>query len=306
MFLVLTMVLMCFSGCDVHDSKSQHREDDVVEEPKTPTTNTTANGPTMTDEYAAVLDRAVMLLAGCGTCFVNGRMVTIEGAIPAKIDGVMYIPAVFVAERLGGLAERTDNGFALTINGQTITLEITGEDTVKLNGNKIGGYDADSDVIVEAKPLTDAMKTDVIASGDLLVLGDGLNENAASINPDAQTLLLDSIATQLQTKDVITTVSGTSVEAPTDQFDGAYGQIRRWSFDDSDIPIKSKENELAAVLGPLCVENVKITDLASEDGAHRCSFTVYNCLGYTYGAVEVYDGNGEWQETVVIEPYEGQ
>lgn len=298
--LVICLLMSCFTACDFGGNSEGNDDGDSSGKDKLKVTAKEDVG--IPDEWIEAMDDALILLEDSHLSFVQGELCDENGGVPIRMDGKLYLPALFVAESLGAETEVKKDGNELTVQLEETTIELIADAFELIVNGKSQSLDTpvvleNSELMVPATPYCQALGYDMRDEDGLIFISNDLE--AAEQGASAQSVGLVHSAVRAQ----LTPVSGGLFQG-----EGTYDQRKACSeivvIDPTLAPWSSPAGELAAVSGCLFIEDLSIT-MASED-QFDCSMTVYNYLGYTYGSVEVYDSDDNLVELEQITPFEGQ
>ena len=290
MLLLAAMLISLLAGCAPEEPGSTTGQ---------PEESIAAQLPTIFPEVLTqTLEQALILRTDSESCYVSGVKSTIEGLLPVRLGQALYLPAVFVAEKLG--AQVTSEPEKLTVIYRENTLEITAE-TLLVNGTDIplamGNVFEETGILVPAEEYCQGLGTQLHSENGLILVGDGLAESLGA-EPEKTQLALNALNAELMTD------TGTALQ-PDSGYEARSAGAAYLALDPLNLPYSTEPDTLVACAGNLYVENLKL-DYNPEKSSYTVNMTVYNYLGYCYGSVEVYDANDQLLELERINPYKGR
>ena len=259
----------------------------------------------ITDAFVNALSAALVMRLNSSYSYIGGEISAIDdNAAPLLIDHTLYLPAAFVAKSFG--AETRWDPEAQTLSAQWDTHSMTicaGDEFITVDGTKIHlpttSVIENKVLLTPAEPLCESLGQTVEQADDLVIIGNNLADLTEGVSEEARTLVFSGMDAKL------TAVKGWDFDsAKTKTYEEWVACTKSIVLDPTMAPWSSPKDQLAAVTGSLYVENISIT--AGANDTYDCSMDVYNYLGYTYGAVEVYDSDDRLIEVERVKPFSGQ
>ena len=259
----------------------------------------------ITDELVSALSSSLVMRLNSSYGYTGGIVSAInDNVFPFLIDDTLYLPAAFVAKSFGAETQWDPETQVLSAKWENHAMTICASDEyITVDGTKISmpttSVIESKVLLTPAEPLCKGLGKTVEREDDLIIVGDGISELTGGISQEARTLLFSGMDAKL------TTVNGWNVDsAKTKTYEEWVACTKSIVLDPTMAPWSSPKDQLAAVTGNLYVENISITPAAND--TYDCSMDVYNYLGYTYGAVEVYGADDCLVEVERIKPFSGQ
>lgn len=322
LLLVLSLLLPCICACSDNDrekKKPSSREDSTTASTGS-LSNTTDDGADssqgaltveieedlgITDELINTLSNSLVLLLNSSNSCSKGEISSIEeNTAPLLIDDILYLPAAFVAKSFGSNTDWNPETQMLTARWDDHSLTICASDEhIVVDGENIplptSSVIENNVLLTPAKPLCDGLGQTVEQVNDLIIIGSGLSEASKGVPEESLQLMYTSLAAKLAT------VQGLVFDgAQQKTYEDWVNCTKSIVIDPTLAPWSSPRDELAAVTGSLYIENISITPAAQN--TYDCTMDVHNYLGYTYGAVEVYNADNDLIEIERIKPFTGQ
>lgn len=304
LLLVAAMLLSLLSGCGGNTAGTQPQEEEEIVYLEDPNLG-------ISEEFTAALEQALIMLSDSSTCFAGGVVQTLSDLAPTVFDGIVMIPAAFVAQWLGGSAAYNPD--------QKETLVTLGETTIRIPDNGEAFYVNDSEVtltdkgiitrqgqsLVPAEEYCAALDQPLTVEDGMIVIGRELPKTEDS---GAADLVISALRQRMSVPASVGSASPASSYAQRSNCSRSIvidPTVQPTAADDgSQVLAKSQTDTLVAVSGCLYVENLVVT--VDPQGNYIAEMDIYNYLGYTYGSAEVYDKDENLVDHDRIAPFEGQ
>lgn len=313
LFLVLAILVPTLCACSDSGSgeKRPRKKSDGISETQQNNPNGTGVAVEIdgdlgiTDEFVEMLSASLVMRLNSSYSYRGGAVsANDENAAPLLIDNALYLPAAFVAKSFGAETEWDPENQMLSVWWDDHSMTICATDEYMVVDGENAPLPSTSVVennvlLTPAEPLCDELGQTVEQVDNLVIIGDGLSEVTKGISEDAKTLVFSSMDARLGT------VNGWEFDSSrTRTYEEWVACTKSIVLDPNMAPWSSPKDQLAAVTGSLYVENISITPAAND--TYDCTMDVYNYMGYTYGAVEVYGPDDRLLEVERIKPFAGQ
>lgn len=301
--LGVALILFSCVACSSNESeRHHHRDDDGDDREALPDVETFE----ITKAFENAMDESLILLIDSNLCYVSGERTEINGVAPCYIGEYLFLPVIFVAESLG--AEFSTDGEVITVNYGDITVEIplSGE-SLTVNGEEVelelGTVTLEYGTLVPAEDYCAALEEELMVDDGLILIGDGLSDAVATVPEEGVNMAFSAIRADLNPVAAAISAGGVYSGDATYADRCQYGETI--TIDVDIVPCQSEYGDLVGRAGSLYVEDLVVTPSDALPGGHKVTMTVYNCQGYTYGSVEVYDKNDQLVEFERVTPYQG-
>ncbi len=244
------------------------------------------------------LKDAIILLVDANSCFVNGELTSVGDVNPTVVDDRTLVPARFLAESLGGVADWDDASQTaiLTVNSDVIEIPID-TNTIIVNGTlqqlDVGGTVLNDRTMMPLRSICEALGKNVDYQDGTILIGDAdFSQTQTSLVSGVSSYILRNASTGLDVTEsnpnrFIQTLAAEEVCINGDSFV---------------LPYESAKDTCLYSAGGMYVENMTITK--SSDTMYYFTMDIYN-TNYTYGAVEVYNNDGTLRSAHMVEPFDG-
>lgn len=296
------LILLSCVACTAPESGRRHDRDDDDDREDLPDVETFE----ITQAFENAMDTSLILLADSNLCFVAGERAEINGVAPCYIGQHLFLPVIFVAESLG--AEFATDGNVITVTYGDITVEVplTG-DSLTVNGEEVelelGTVTLEYGTLVPAEDYCAALEKELLVDDGLILIGDGLSDAVDTVPEEGVNMAFSAIRADLNPVAAAISNSGAYTSDATYQDRCQFGETI--TIDVDIVPCQSEYGDLVGRAGSLYVEDLVVTPSDTLPGGHKVTMTVYNCQGYTYGSVEVYDKNDQLVEFERVVPFQG-
>ncbi len=250
-----------------------------------------------TDDSDELKD-SIILLVDANSCFVNGELTSVGDVNPTIVEGRTLVPARFLAESLGGIADwdAASKTATLTVDSDVIQIPID-TNTIIVNGSEqqldVGGTILNDRTMMPLRSICEALGKNVEYQDGMILIGStDFSRTQNSLSPNVSSYILRNASAPLEVTDsnpnrLIQTLAASEVCINGDSFT---------------LPYESEKDTCLYSVGGMYVENMTI----NKSGTDTYYFTmdIYN-TDYSYGAVEVYGNDGELKSAEMIEPFDG-
>lgn len=260
----------------------------------------------ITESFENAMDGALIMLADSEHCYVAGQRTAVTGSCPAFIGEYLFLPAAFVAESLGADVAVGDTAITVEYGDITVEVPVSGEYLI-VNGEEValelGTVTLENGTLVPGEEYCAALGEELLVDDGLILIGQNLADAVDTVPEEGVNMAFSAMRAELDPVGAVVSTGGTMVSGATYAERAEYSETI--TIDVDIVPCQSEYGDLVGRAGSLYVEDLVVTPSDTLPGGHKVTMTVYNCQGFTYGSVEVYDKNDQLVEFERIQPCRG-